>query len=371
LNNNLGIKSINKDESYYGLSLILGGAEVSLWEVAGCYASMARLLLNYIPQQSKYNMYDVHSPQVFSNKSKVKLLDEKQFLSAGSIYKTFEALSELQRPDEEGAWKSFSTSSKIAWKTGTSFGHKDAWSIGITPNYVIGVWIGNADGEGRASLMGVTKAAPIMFDLFNRLPKSNWFDKPYDDLKPISICRHSGFVSNDHCIYKDTIYSPITLKESLPCLYHKVVFLSANKSNQVREECCNCEPIKEFAFELPPVNAYYYKMFHPEYLDVPPYSKECMYIGNEQKLEVVYPPKNAKIFLPKNFIGSTEKFVVQATTIQKESKLYWHLDDNYLGVTEDFHHLAIRPDIGKHHLSVVNEDGEKVERNFEIISSEL
>ena len=106
------------------------------------------------------------------------------FLSAESAFITAEMITETKRPLEQGAWKIFSSARKVAWKTGTSFGHRDAWAIGTTPEYVVGVWVGNADGEGRPGLTGVKKAAPVMFDIFRLLPETSWFKTP-DKLVPI------------------------------------------------------------------------------------------------------------------------------------------------------------------------------------------
>ena len=72
----------------------------------------------------------------------------------------------------------FNSEDKIAWKTGTSVGHRDAWAIGITSDYVVGVWAGNADGEGRPNLTGISAAAPMMFEVFDKLPSSTWFFPP-------------------------------------------------------------------------------------------------------------------------------------------------------------------------------------------------
>ena len=83
-----------------------------------------------------------------------------------SIWQCFETLTELERPNQEGSWEQFSSSKTIAWKTGTSFGYRDAWAIGLNPDYLVGVWVGNADGEGRPGLTGVNVAAPLMFDAF-------------------------------------------------------------------------------------------------------------------------------------------------------------------------------------------------------------
>src|SRR6202007_1295978 len=109
------------------------------------------------------------------------------------IYKTFEAMVEVNRPDEDGNWRAFASAQKIAWKTGTSFGFRDAWAIGVTPDYVVSVWIGNADGEGRPGLTGIKAAAPLLFDVFAQLPRSaSWFKEPREEMSKVFICSESG-----------------------------------------------------------------------------------------------------------------------------------------------------------------------------------
>ena len=96
---------------------------------------------------------------------------------------------EVIRPGDESNWKVFSSARKVAWKTGTSFGYRDAWAIGITPEYVVSVWVGNATGEGRPGIIGVKAAAPILFDIYNLLPSTSWFKEPVNDFKTFSICK--------------------------------------------------------------------------------------------------------------------------------------------------------------------------------------
>ena len=100
---------------------------------------------------------------------------EKTVFDAASIYLTFEAMKEVNRPEGNESWEFYDSSQPIAWKTGTSFGNKDAWAIGLTNDYVVGVWVGNADGEGRPGVTGVTSAAPILFEVFDVVPESDWF----------------------------------------------------------------------------------------------------------------------------------------------------------------------------------------------------
>jgi len=180
----LNMKSINKPPSHYGLSLILGGAESSLWEITSTYANLASTLIHYSANSSTYRSNEFVKPSFIEDETIT--LGEQQLqspvMNAGSIYHMMKSLREVNRPDGNENWAFFDDSQPIAWKTGTSFGFKDAWAVGTTPKYTIGVWVGNADGEGRPGLTGIKSAAPILFDILALLPQSGWFNIPYDDL---------------------------------------------------------------------------------------------------------------------------------------------------------------------------------------------
>ena len=169
----LGITTLNRPADNYGLSLIFGGSEVTMWDLAGIYAGMARTLNHQKKNNGLALKEDFHPPNYFVNNKPVNKTasdDVINSLDATSIWFAFQAMEEVMRPGEEGLWQEFSSSQQIAWKTGTSFGFRDAWAIGITPKYVVAVWTGNTDGEGRAGLIGVQTSAPIMFDIFRELP---------------------------------------------------------------------------------------------------------------------------------------------------------------------------------------------------------
>jgi penicillin-binding protein 1C len=177
------------------MSIILGGAEGKLSEMAGIYASMARSLNNYNLYNGAYFKND-YRPLTYVAKEVENEKIKSQKLMAGSIWLTFEAMAEVSRPDLDASWKRLSGGRKIAWKTGTSFGFRDGWAIGVTPDYVVGVWAGNADGEGRPGLTGITAAAPILFDVFGLLPqKSSWFAEPFKEIKNVKNLRREWLQS--------------------------------------------------------------------------------------------------------------------------------------------------------------------------------
>ena len=150
----VGFTTFDKPASHYGLSLILGGGEASLWELAGAYASMARVL-NNINTGKEYHAEDWHAPQLVNIETQKLTSDPSPPLTAPAIWLTYEALQRVNRPETETGWRYFGNAPDIAWKTGTSFGFRDAWAIGTTPAYVVAVWAGNADGEGRPGLSGI------------------------------------------------------------------------------------------------------------------------------------------------------------------------------------------------------------------------
>jgi penicillin-binding protein 1C len=139
---NIGMNSLNQPPDHYGLSLILGGAEGTLWEITGMYASLARTLnhySNYTGWKNKYDRKDFHQPNyVRKTDSTEKNMEGNSWLSAAAIYQTMDVLKEVYRPGEETGWRYFRSSKKIAWKTGTSFGFRDGWAVGVTPQYAVG-----------------------------------------------------------------------------------------------------------------------------------------------------------------------------------------------------------------------------------------
>jgi penicillin-binding protein 1C len=180
----------------------LGGAEGTLWDITGGYASMARTLQNYfeVPGKIRYDKSDFHAPVYLQSDSVIRNNpEESSWLSAASIYLTFDALKEVYRPGEETGWRMFNSTKKIAWKTGTSHGLRDGWAVGVNGDYAVGVWVGNADGEGRPGLTGTESASPIMFDIFSQLPGNSWFQIPLIELNDVQVCSRSGMRATELC----------------------------------------------------------------------------------------------------------------------------------------------------------------------------
>lgn len=370
----VGMTSLTKSSDHYGLSLILGGAETSMLDLASIYSSFSRVLNHFYSNGGKYNPADYHPPyfelEEELNRDKPYLVNEST-LSAASLWFTYEAMRKVNRPYELSGWNSFSSSEKIAWKTGTSFGFRDAWAVGVTPEYVVVVWVGNADGEGRPGLTGVSVAAPIMFDIFNLLPQSAWFDPPYDEMRKTLICRTSGHRANRYCKPVDTVFIPATGLNTKSCPYHQLVHLDQSRKYRVTDFCYEPDAmVHESWFVLPPVMEWYYKRKNPIYQSLPAFSPECP--GYDVvPMEFVYPRKNSRIYIPLNLNGDPESVVLEVAHREENASIFWYLDEEYLGQTSFQHQMNIRPTSGAHTIIVIDSFGNQLIRKIEIISKRL
>ena len=361
------IKGIKSTADHYGLSLILGGAEASLWDLCKVYAYMGGTLNHYIANESQYFTNELQSPSYLKTKTSNfgKLKFDKNALGAGSIWSTFEALKKVNRPEGDEAWQFYDSSKKIAWKTGTSFGNRDAWAIGLSTNKVVGVWVGNADGEGRPELTGIKSAAPILFDVFNLIDTPNWFSTPYDDLSEVNICKKSGKIATDICPIKES-FVPNLGKNASACTHHKLIHLNQNETHSVN---ANCYPTHQIVtkswFTLPPVEAFYYKKNHSDYKATPPLLKECTSEAS-QSMQFIYPNSNASIYLPKDFNEKQNEVILKIAHQKSDTSLFWYVNDTYLGSTQKFHEIPLLIEPGNYTILAVDEAGNSISRKLEV-----
>lgn len=352
----LQINTLTKPASHYGLSLVLGGAETSLWDLNRAYRKLA-WQANQFKKQTEF--------PALSTSPKVELVKFKPNFGEGAINLTLNSMLEIIRPGNESNWKVFSSSRKVAWKTGTSFGFRDAWAIGITPEYVVSVWVGNATGQGRPGIIGVKAAAPILFDVFNLLPETSWFKEPLDDFKTFEICEQSGFKAGPHCdkVRKTKLNERADNVNNCP--YHKPINLNKNKTHQVNSNCYNVYDIQKTNwFILPGLMEHYYKTSHANYKTLPPFSPACGIGDNDEIMKIIYPKKISKIHIPVNLKGELEKVSFEATHRDKNGIIFWHIDNNFIGSTETMHQINVQPSAGKHILKLVDSNGNVFEQKF-------
>ena len=370
----LGMTSLFRPSSHYGLSLVLGGAEGSLWELAGLYSGMARTLHHFLESGGRYLHNDFRPPHygLDPEMGEENWTPRPPVLNAASIWHTLEALTMVKRPEAQGLWQYFSSSKKIAWKTGTSFGFRDAWAIGVTPKYTVGVWFGNADGVGRPGLTGVTTAAPAMFDIFGQLPAENaWFTRPEREMETIDICADSGYRAQEACEIRNVFRVAGSGLKTTPCPYHRTIHLDKTRTWQVHGDCYSpSEMVHASWFVLPPGMAWYYKKHHGSYLELPTFMEGCQSSSDSALagMELIYPRQPTKIYVPLELDGAPGKAIFEVAHQNPEKTIYWHLDQTFLGSTRQFHQMELNPRPGPHRLVLVDEDGVRLEQTFEALN---
>jgi penicillin-binding protein 1C len=206
-----------------------------------------------------------------------------------------------------------------------------------------------------------------MFDAFKLLPTSKWFDPPENNLEYIITCGLSGYKASQLCEVKDTIYATINADRTKLCPYHRLVHLDKTENFQVTSACY---PVSEMVtkpwFVIPPVMEWYYKHRNPNYTTLPPLLDECF--NDVPTIELIYPQQNQQVFIPKSFNGQVQKVVCKATHRQPKNRIFWHLDQDFLGTTENgIHQMEIQASLGKHTLTLMDETGNTVTRDFEVI----
>jgi penicillin-binding protein 1C len=376
-----GITTLHNPADFYGLSLILGGCEVTMWDLAGVYASMARSLNHQTKHHGKQVAEDFHPARYISKELGIRDSEERYTqipnsrfqipFDPTSIWFTFQSMQDVMRPGEEGLWQQFSSSQKIAWKTGTSFGFRDGWAIGVTPKHVVAVWVGNTDGEGRPGLIGVNTAAPILFDIFRLLPNSKWFEKPSHNFSYVPVCRQSGYRANMDCPDSDTLFMPPLAGKVALCSYHKLVHLDAGGNFRVHEACEAPSSMQHKSwFVLSPAMEFYYKQRNIDYKPLPPFKAGFRFSETGRSIELIYPQAEARIYVPLEINGGRGKTVFTAAHRRASSKIFWSMDDNFIGTTENFHQISLDPAPGKHVITLVDESGASISRQFEILEKE-
>lgn len=380
----LGMTTLYRPADDYGLTLILGGAEGTLWDITSIYAGMALSVNNYFNENQnsvdafiKPKLLLNEQEEDFEHKLTNPLTKDNSSdfpLKPASCWLAFQAMLEVVRPGEESSWRNFTSSKKIAWKTGTSYGYRDGWAVGVSPEYAIGVWVGNADGEGRPGLTGVSAAAPILFELFGLIEDTGWFECPENDLVEISVCKKSGYRAGPQCADTKKELIPFAGLHSEPCPYCRTVHCDKELNWRVNSQCERIADIGSVNwFVLPPAMEWYYRLTHSDYKTLPPFRRDCVDLIPGLKntsMSFIYPSKSGQIYVPVELDGQRGRTVFEVAHRDPEATIFWHLDEQYLDLTHGIHQMAIAPKPGKHTLTLVDENGEVLTMNFKVLSKE-
>ncbi|MBK9642002.1 MAG: penicillin-binding protein 1C [Saprospiraceae bacterium] len=344
----------------YGLSLILGGAEVNMADLARTYAYLAHTLNVYQDHQQKYpDFSDYHLRLLKNEKPHQNILNSNPDLqTAGAIHHMFQSMRLHGMNQEEFNIHTRNSLSPIALKTGTSFGYKDAWCVGVNPDYTVVVWIGNANGMARPGLIGIQTAAPLMQEIIQLLPAERDWTIPYDDMVFIPVCRQSGFTPGRYCTDIDTQYLPKASKLLKTCTFHQKIFLDTTLNFRVFKDC-ESQIVEANWFVLPPAMEYFYASAHPEFKAMPPLREDCREKGAEQfrTLAFIYPNHNAQIMIPVDLDQQKNPMIFKATHRDPGAEIMWFMDNTYIASSNYPFELTFIPPPGRHHFMIMDREG--------------
>jgi len=360
-----GMSTLTRPSDDYGLTLVLGGAEGNLWDVSALYASLAGLArAGEADPAPHFRELTVLRGAPARTRSGVAI-------GTGAAWLTLDTLLEVPRPGEEGHWRNFASSRSIAWKTGTSWGLRDGWAIGNSSRHTVAVWVGNASGEGRPGLTGSAMAAPLMFSLFNSLPASPWFEMPTYALRRIDTCENDGYLATGACAAART-WVPANSHFDLLSPHNLRVNLGADGKHRVDSDCESPGRMMQANwFVLPPAQEFYFRRVHAEYRPLPALRADCSATrpGGRPALALLYPDPNSMVLIPQELDGQRGRTVFEAISRRREATVFWHLDGQYLGETHTFHQQSLDIEPGEHILTVVDDEGERVARRFQVIAT--
>ena len=327
-----GFNSIARMKKKIGLSLILGGCSVRLDEMTAlysCFANNGR----YFPLQ-----YTMNKTDKTTNKSvktqKDSLADGVIILSPSANYMVTRILSELHRPDLPNAYDEAQGIPRIAWKTGTSYGRKDAWSIGYNKRFTIGVWLGNFSAAGVPELSGASTATPLLFELFNAIDHNaanDWVEPP-KEVGFRLVCTETGKVPNDFCNNQVMDYYIPGVSNTDKCDHLKQVWVSADEKYCF---CTYCLPPGGYKTKtLPNISAElasYYESAHIPYVKLPPHYPACTHTL-EGKGPIITSLTNGMTYLIEN--REQQKLQLSCTVANDVQKVYWYVNDKFYAAAD-------------------------------------
>jgi penicillin-binding protein 1C len=309
-----GFNQIHKDRKKLGLSMVLGGCGVTLQEMTGLYSALANK--GYY-SNLKYTSNDTST-------------FKKQIVSEAAAFMITEMLVKITRPDLPVGYENSSHLPKIAWKTGTSYGRRDAWSIGYNKQYTIGVWVGNFSNEGVPELSGATIATPLLFQLFNDLDYNSqaaWYAMPAN-CEIRKVCSTSGHLPDYFCEQTRMDYYIPLVSPSVMCTHKREVLLAADESFSY---CKNCQPQEGYKKK-------WYDALHPElvawysnegiaYAKIPSHNPNCERLFVENAPTISFPVDQSEYYIS---IQNPEPLQLICQSPADVKEVFWYINHQFI-----------------------------------------
>lgn len=340
---------VKKDQHKLGLSMILGGCGTTLEELTGLFSSFANKGIFYSPSYTSADT--VHK--------KVTLISD------GAAYMIDEILSKVNRPDFPLSWSATEKMPKIAWKTGTSYGRRDGWSIGFNKNYTVGVWCGNFSGVGVPDLSGAETATPLLFKIFNTIDydsDEDWF-RPPEDCEERLVCSETGLPPGENCTGKILDKFIPLISSTRPCNNRQEVLLSVDEKISY---CKTCMPESGYKKKLmritePEMQAYFSEN-GMSYEKIPPHNENCEVIFKGNAPHITFPINGSEYLISKK---NPEPLMLTCKTAADVNKVYWYIDNKFFKAAHPAEKQFFLPTEGPVKISCTDDKGRN--RNIRIV----
>lgn len=344
-----GARSFHPEPGHHGLSLVAGGIELTPLELTGLYAALANdgraRTLTLDPRATR-------GPEV-------------QLFTPEAAWLTRRALTLRDRPDFPERNQLAARSRDIHWKTGTSYGHRDAWAIGSGPTHTVAVWLGNLDNRSSQHLVGGTAAGPILFDLLEAIgrgaPKLDEGHPP--DLAPIELCALSGRLPGPSCPHTRTVLAPTRRIPADRCALHQAIEVDRATGERVAPSCRAGRDVEARVAVVWPPEVRRWLVDHPV-AALPELAPECRDVPAIQAPRIVRPPAGAVALLVPGMAASDQEVALEADAAG--TGLAWFVDGAFLGRVGSDEVLWWTPVVGRHTLVVQDDAGATDRVTFEV-----
>ena len=347
----VGVTSLAPQQEKLGLSTILGGCGVTLDELTAAYAAFANEGLYREPS--------------FFKKSETKRNEGTRVFSPSTAFLVTDILSGMDRPDIPNNFASSVNLPKVAFKTGTSYGRRDAWCLGYSSEYTIGVWIGNVDNKGNPDLLASKSAMPLLIDLFNSLSSTNRkvILRTPGDIGVRSVCAVSGKLPTQYCSQLVEEYYSITQTRNQECDIHKEYFVSRDGKKHFCPSCLGANDFKTAVYlEYPPELLAFWKKSGPSFKRVPPHNPLCDRLFAGEGPKIISPSKDMTYLLTDRH----QQICVQASSSVEVNEHRWYLDERFLGCKKVGTRLFLTLPPGTHTITCLDDKGRMSSVRFKV-----
>jgi len=346
-----GVTSLTRERDYYGLSITLGGCEVSLLELTNLYSGLARG-----GKFARYRFLRSETP-----------IAGESLISVEAGYIISEILSQLRRPELPSVWDWSVDMPKVAWKTGTSYGRRDAWSIGYTPRFTVGVWVGNFDGKGVPELVGAESAAPILFSIFTALHEyddGGWFVEPRG-VERRQVCSVSGMPLSENCVSACTEMFIPGVSPFRKCNIHEKILVDKNENVRLCSHCRAGREYEERIVEQWPVDvAIWLERTGHAVEKIPEHYAHCPVVVAGDAPIILSPMAETEYKIRHGVDLGYQNILLDASVSNRTRKIFWFVDRELVYSGTPMQRVFINPEPGRHSVVCTDDEGRSSEISF-------